>query len=96
MTSYTSRANHEFADAIHYYAGRAGAATAARFDQAVETAERRIAADPTSLPLVLPHGSLRTCRVERFPYDLIFRVEPSEVVNQHVWHHHRDPANLSP
>ena len=90
MLTYTDRALDELADADDRY-HRVG--VGAKFLRALDAAETRVAADPTSLPLQPGDDRIRRCRIHGFPYDLLFDSQPGGPVVVSVWHLHRNPAD---
>ena len=86
--TFSPRARRELTRAVAYYAG---AGVAGRFRRAVGVARRRIAADPTGLPLCGTSDHVRRIRVKNFPDDLLFEVRAADVLILSAWHHHRNP-----
>ena len=92
-----SRAERELSDALHYYRRVGGAALAADFLADVDDALAKVAADPTSHAShpAAADPAVRRCPVgSRWPYDVLFKALPAEVLIVHLWHHSRDPAGI--
>jgi toxin ParE1/3/4 len=60
-----------------------------RFLASVEMSLRRLAENPYVGPLV--QHDVRKLRVRRFPYNLIYRIQPARVIVLAVAHHRRRP-----
>ena len=82
-------ARQEYDQSFDWYAQRSTLA-AERFERAVNEALRSIAADPERYAAVTPHH--RACRVERFPYRVIYQIEPHRILVVAVAHAKRRPS----
>ena len=60
-----------------------------RFLAAVQDATNRIAINPGLYPVVAL--DVRRCLVRAFPFGVLFRARPGEIVVMAVMHLHRDP-----
>jgi len=81
-------ADRELREAIAYYEMReAGLGT--EFAVEVCAALGRIADHPNAWPVL--EGDLRRCLRNRFPYGLIYSIEPDSIFILAVMHLHRDP-----
>jgi plasmid stabilization system protein ParE len=82
-------ATAELENAADWYVGKNPAA-AARFAEAVDAALVKIQSTPERFLLVGPN--LRACTVERFPYQIVFRVDPHRLYVLAVAHAKRRPG----
>ncbi len=57
--------------------------------QAVDAAIERLVVDPKSWPAI--DAKFYRCRVQGFPFDIVFSIRDSEVLIVAVAHHHRKP-----
>lgn len=86
---FTSAAEQDVADAALWYdEHRPGLGE--HFLRAVHLAATAAAEAPAQYPRV--HGALRRVLVHRFPYALVFRESPEELVVASCYHLHRDPT----
>ena len=87
-TRFLEAARDDLRDAVRYYeTQRAG--LGAEFREEVRSAIERIEALPDAWhPL---SANTRRCRTRRFPYGVIYRAGPDEIVIVAVAHLHRDP-----
>jgi len=86
---FHSDARTEFLESVRYYEGqRRGLGR--RFLVAVTEALQRIQAHPNMCPLV--SGTWRQCRVSRFPFGIIYRVQERGLEIIAVMHLHREPG----
>jgi hypothetical protein len=69
MTLFHPEAEEEYLAAIDHYV-IAGGAIATRFADATEAAIARVAREPRRFREVAP--SIRLCRVQRFPYTILY------------------------
>ena len=81
-------ARQEFDASFDWYAERSAIA-AERFTQAVDAAFGMIAAHPERFAAVSPNH--RGCRVERFPFRVIYRVETDRILVVAIAHAKRRP-----
>jgi hypothetical protein len=81
-------AEEEMFDAAAYYESRVPGLGAAFLDK-VESAVADIAASPERWPIIQPN--IRRRLVHRFPYGLLYRVDPEEIVVLAFSHLHRRP-----
>jgi plasmid stabilization system protein ParE len=82
-------ARRDFDDSFDWYAERSVEA-AVRFADAVDATYRRVAAGPEQFAAV--DKTHRECRVMRFPFRIIYRIEPSRVLVVAVAHAKRRPG----
>ena len=83
------QATADLDDAAEWYLGKSPSA-AARFTEAVAASLVKIEADPERFPAV--GSKFRACTVERFPYQVIFRVDPHRLYAIAVAHAKRRPG----
>jgi toxin ParE1/3/4 len=81
-------AKAEFIAAINYYEG---VETGLGFDFSVEifSTLHNIADYPSAWPVL--EGDVRRCLVNRFPFGILYSIEPNEIYILAVMHLHRDP-----
>jgi len=86
--SFHPEASAEFEGAVAYYEERQ---RGLGLDLALEVqaAIQNIVAFPHTWPVV--EGEIRRCLVHRFPYGILYSVEPTEILILAVMHLHRDP-----
>lgn len=82
-------ARRDYDASFDWYVQRSVVA-AERFERAVDEALRSIGANPERFAAVKPNH--RACRVERFPFRVIYRIEPHRVVVVAVAHAKRRPG----
>lgn len=82
-------ATQELADAADWYL-RQSEQTARRFAVAIENALEKIEADPLRFAIV--RADCRSCSAERFPYQVVFRVDPHRISIIAVAHAKRRPG----
>ena len=82
-------AGRDFDESFDWYAERSANA-AARFAAAVDEALRVVASDPERFAVVAPRH--RACRVQGFPFRVIYRIEPECVVVVAIAHAKRRPV----
>ena len=78
----------EFEDAVRWYEGEGGLGS--EFSSRVYAVVRLITRTPRMYPIV--YGSVRRGVVKRFPYNVMYRIEPERVLIISVFHARRDPA----
>jgi hypothetical protein len=61
-----------------------------RFLASVQDALNRIRVNPLLYPVV--EGEVRRCLVRTFPYGVVFRIQPDQLVVIGVMHLHREPG----
>ena len=87
---FHSQASAEFNDAIDYYNLRKpnlGREFAGEVREAVE----RIRDFPNAWALVIEEEEIRRCQTHRFPYGVIYQVQPDRILIIAVAHLHRRP-----
>jgi plasmid stabilization system protein ParE len=86
--SFHPEARAEFEGAVACYEERQ---TGLGLDLALEVraAIQNIVAFPQAWPVV--EGEIRRCLVHRFPYGILYAIEPAEIWVLAVMHLHRDP-----
>jgi len=82
-------AEEEMTQAALFYESRAGG-LAARFLNHVESAVQAIVKNPAAYPPA--RGTIRRKRVPQFPYAILYRDDPDEIVILAVMHMHRRPG----
>ena len=85
---FTPEAEKDLDEAIAWYDERGeglGDEVLRRIDESVELIERY----PEMYPIV--HRRMRRAIVRQFPYQVIYEVEPGEIVIYAVYHSARDP-----
>jgi len=89
LVEFRAEARVEIDEAFAWYEQQS-AGLGADFLRAVEAAVESISRRPDSWPLVRENVRRRLLR--RFPYSLIYRVDPGRVVVVACFHARRDPA----
>lgn len=86
--SFHPEAEVELFEAIEYYENRE---TGLGLDFSIEvcSALQRIVDHPTAWPVL--EGDIRRCMTNRFPYGVLYSVEPREIYILAIMHLHRDP-----
>jgi plasmid stabilization system protein ParE len=88
---FSSRARAELIDAQDWYENEAPG-LGRRFRAAVDAVIERMSANPRQFPVV--HKSIRRALIRRFPYALMFVIEPDETLTVIAcFHGSRDPAH---
>lgn len=82
-------AEAEFFDAIEYYESREPE-LGLDFAQEVQSAIRNILSFPRTWPVL--EGEIRRCLVQRFPYGILYSVEPESIFIIAVMNLHREPG----
>ena len=85
---FTKYAAQELEDAARYYE-REFSGLGHRFKQEVRRASLRIAEYP--LVWSTERGDVRKCLLHKFPYKLLYSIEPDHIVVIAVAHQHRRP-----
>jgi plasmid stabilization system protein ParE len=86
---FLPEAEQEMLEAAIYYQSQA-AGLGIDYLSEVERAVRTIAESPTTWPVV--EGELRRRLIRRFPFGILYRIEPEEIVIVAVAHLHRKPG----
>lgn len=86
-------AEHEMFDAACYYE-RQAPGLGADFLTKIETALQDIASAPERWPIV--RDTIRRRLIRRFPYSLLYRVDPDEIIILAVMHQKRHPSYWLP
>lgn len=86
---YLPGARHDFDESFDWYAGRSIVA-AERFSAAVNAALNEIAADPDRFVLI--DSRQRGCMLKRFPFRIVYRIEPTRILVVAVAHAKRRPG----
>jgi toxin ParE1/3/4 len=81
---FDKEARQEYLDAIRFY-GKA----AARFSDALAACVQKIQESPSPFRQIAPN--IRTCRVDKFPYQLLFTLKEDRVYIIAVKHDRRAP-----
>jgi plasmid stabilization system protein ParE len=91
--SFHPEASAEFQGAVDYYEERQ---PGLGLDLALEvqTAIRNIVAFPQAWPAI--EGEIRRCLVNRFPFGILYTLEPEEIWILAVMHLHREPDYWKP
>jgi plasmid stabilization system protein ParE len=83
------RAEDEARAAFVWYLERSERAAAA-FEREIERAIERIGENPTAYPIV--EGELRRYILDRFPYAVLYAIEPTSARVVAIAHQHRRPG----
>lgn len=87
---FRPEARAELLEAEAWYEARA-AGLGLEFARTVEAAVAAISRSPRTFPEV--HGAVRRLLLRRFPYQLLYRLEPNDdILVVACFHHRRDPA----
>jgi plasmid stabilization system protein ParE len=86
---YLPGARRDFDESFDWYAERSAVA-AERFTAAVDAALREIAADPDRFERM--DARHRGCTVKRFPFRVVYRIEPARILVVAVAHAKRRPG----
>lgn len=86
---FLDAASAELNSAAVFYEGHESG-LGADFVREVDGAIQRLMVDPSSWPFI--DSVFRRCRVNRFPYDIVFVVDDIWVVILAIAHHHRRPG----
>ncbi|NQZ05676.1 MAG: type II toxin-antitoxin system RelE/ParE family toxin [Algicola sp.] len=78
----------ELKDAIDYYEDKESG-LGSRFKQEVKKAALRVAQYPKALPI--ERDDIRKCRLYKFPYKLLYSIEPDHILILAVSHQRRKP-----
>ena len=89
--SFHPLADDELIEAVRFYERRA-AGLGRSFLIEVRSALDRILVDPESAPIV--HGTLRGKPLRRFPYTLLYRLQPDWIRVLAVMHQRRSPERF--
>lgn len=86
---FHSEAESEFLEAIDYYEE---CETGLGFDFSIEVyaSIQNIVSFPTAWPEI--EGNIRRCLTQRFPYGILYSIEPDKIFILAVMHLHRDPS----
>ena len=85
-----SVAEQEMLEAAAYYEQQAEGLATAFYDQ-IEQASFEIARNPETWPLI--SETIRKRSVGRFPFILLYRIDPDEIIIQAVMHTSRNPKH---
>jgi toxin ParE2 len=85
---YLPGARRDFDESFDWYAERSAIA-AARFTDAVDSTLINISANPDRFALI--DAQHRACIVQRFPFRVVYRVEPGRILVVAVAHAKRRP-----
>ena len=88
---FHSQASAELNDAVDYY-NQQKPDLGRRFAAEVRSAVQRIQDHPQAWTLVAEPDGLRRCQTHRFPYGLIYQLQPGRIVIVAVAHLHRRPG----
>jgi hypothetical protein len=88
---FLQRAAREYAGAIEYYENQQVGLGAA-FAQDVDLTLSKIVAYPSAWQLV--SKDVRRCLLRRFPYGVMYAIEPDAILVLSVFDLRRDPENL--
>ena len=84
---FSAGAHRDVKDILEYYSKEAGPEIAADFHSELNVAVRRIKRMPKSFPLI--HGELRRAIMERFPYQVVFKIQSADLIRILVVRHHK-------
>lgn len=87
--AFHPQARVEYLEAIAYYEERR-AGLGARFVAEIEGVIQRIVEAPQRWRII--EGEIRRCLAHRFPYGVLYSVEPGYVLMLAVMHHSREPG----
>jgi hypothetical protein len=82
-------AEAEFVEAVAFYE-RVDPSLGEEFSLEVRTAIRHVLSYPNAWPIL--EGHVRRCLVNRFPYGILYSVEPDRVFILAMMHLHRRPG----
>lgn len=82
-------AEKEMLDAAIYYESRAEK-LGSDFLKSVDSAVRDISKSPERWPVI--HSDIRRRMVHRFPYGVLYKIDPTEIVIIAISHLHRHPT----
>jgi plasmid stabilization system protein ParE len=80
---------NEYAEAVEYYAGQR-VEVAQAFVGAIEEAVYRIRSSPTRYAVI--DDDVRRCMARRFPYGILYTIEPDYVLILSIMHCSREPG----
>lgn len=80
---------NEYAEAVEYYAGQRSEIAQA-FVGAIEEAVYRIRSFPTRYAVI--DEDVRRCMAHRFPYGILYTIEPDYILILSVMHCSREPG----
>lgn len=83
-------AQRDIAEARRWYESRGGPSLGERFVAAVAASLRHVERHPEAHPVV--HRDRRRALVARFPYMLLYAIEPGQLFVYRCVHLHRDPT----
>lgn len=84
---FSSDANRDVRQALEYYKREAGAVVAMDFYSKLITTIERIKQWPKSFPII--HGDLRRAILQKFPYQIVYKIESNESVAIYAIRHHK-------
>ena len=87
--SFHPEAEEEFAEAVAYY-GDCEPGLGLDFAREVQATVLNAVEYPTMWPLL--EGEIRRCLAHRFPYGVLYSVEPDSILVLAVMHLHREPG----
>ncbi|HEY0793929.1 MAG TPA: type II toxin-antitoxin system RelE/ParE family toxin [Chthoniobacterales bacterium] len=85
---FDDEARQEYLEAVRFYAGKSSS-TAQGFVNAFEAALSSLCAAPTRFREI--GGGVRVCRLQRFPYAIVYRAGGDHLTVLAVKHDRRDP-----
>ncbi|HTW94865.1 MAG TPA: type II toxin-antitoxin system RelE/ParE family toxin [Tepidisphaeraceae bacterium] len=83
-------ARFELLDATAWYDSHAGERLGNRFLAAVNASLDRIEMYPTAWPKL--SASTRRCRLQQFPYGIVYQIRPDRILVVAIMHMHRRPG----
>ena len=86
---FQPEALEEYSDAVRYYAQRSSE-LAQSFINAIEEAVFRVRETPARYPIT--EDNVRRCRVKKFPYSILYSVEPDYILILAVMHGKQRPG----
>ena len=84
---FSSGANRDVRRALEYYTNEAGAEVTMDFHSELMATIERIKQWPKSFPLI--HDELRRAILNRFPYQVVYKIESSKTISIYAIRHHK-------
>jgi plasmid stabilization system protein ParE len=84
---FSSAANRDVRRTLEYYKREAGAEVAMDFHSELKATIERMKQWPKSFPLI--HDELRRAILNRFPYQVVYKIESSSAISVYAIRHHK-------